>query len=94
MHDEVERCPQRVKCLEVGDWLEAECRGSVWGLVFGVGAPGLLRGRILNKGHAHLAMAQEALCATSHVLLQHEKFICASVLPAVFVVFMAVDVVC
>lgn len=22
VHDEVERCPQRVKCLEVGDWLE------------------------------------------------------------------------
>ena len=29
VHDEVERCPQRVKCLEVGDWLEAECCGSV-----------------------------------------------------------------
>ena len=22
VHDEVERCSQRVKCLEIGDWLE------------------------------------------------------------------------
>eukprot|EP00913_Durusdinium_trenchii_P024535 g23033.t1 len=22
VHDEVDRCPQRVKCLEIGDWLE------------------------------------------------------------------------
>jgi len=24
VHDEVERCPQRVKCLEIGDWLEVD----------------------------------------------------------------------
>ena len=33
VHDEVVRCPERVKCLEVGDWLEAECRGTASGFL-------------------------------------------------------------
>ena len=30
VHDEVERCPQRVKCLEIGDWLQALKIGPEW----------------------------------------------------------------
>ena len=30
MHEEVERCSQRVKCLEVGDWLEALAVQPQW----------------------------------------------------------------
>ena len=29
VHEEVERCSQRVKCLEVGDWLEARAQEGV-----------------------------------------------------------------